>query len=202
MEPNVKSLGGSKYYLRLYDDASAVSMIRFLKKKSETFTQFKDMILQFENACGQKVKRIRMDNGGEYMSNKLQNWIAEKGIHLQPSVPYNPESNGKANDAAGSMLSTLCQNQGYILLWAEAIHTANYLRNRLYTTANNSGITPYESIYNKKPSLNHVRIFGCAPYVHIQNHNQKGKFHPRARKGIFVGYSNGNSYKIYYPESK
>ena len=209
MESKLKSLGGSTYYLTLYDDASAVSMVRFLKKKSETFVQLRDMILQFENACGQRIKRIRMDNGGEYMSKQLQNWLAGKGIKFEPNVPYNPESNGKAerlnrtlNDAARSILSPLCQNKGYLSLWAEAVHTANYLRNRLYTSANMSDTTPYETIYNKKPSLQHVRIFGCAAYVHIQKHNQKGKFHPRARKGIFIGYSNGDAYKVYYHESK
>ena len=53
-----------------------------------------------------------MDNGGEYMSQKLQAWMKNMGIEIEPTAPYNPESNGKSerlnltiNDPAQTMLS-------------------------------------------------------------------------------------------------
>jgi hypothetical protein len=49
--------------------------------------------------------------------------------------------------------------------WAKAISTAYYLQNRLGTVALET--TPYELWTNQKPSISHLRIFGCPAYVHV-----------------------------------
>ena len=60
--------------------------------------------------------------------------------------------------------------------------------NRLPTRALSKDITPFELFYQKKPSVAHLRVFGCLVYVHIPD-NKQGKLDPKAATGFFVGMS-------------
>jgi len=86
-------------------------------------------------------------------------------------------------------------------LWAEAITTAVYLRNRL-PNRSISMSTPYESLYKQKPSINHLRPYRVKCFVHIPEEKRKAgtKLQPRADQGYLVGYTNSNKiYRIYLP---
>ena len=48
--------------------------------------------------------------------------------------------------------------------WGEAVSTAIYLLNRA-PTKSVTGKTPYEAYHNRKPSVEHFRIFGCMGHV-------------------------------------
>ena len=62
----------------------------FLKLKSEVFETFKVYKYLVENACGNKIKVLRTENGKEYINNNLQHICEECGIQMQHSVPYTP----------------------------------------------------------------------------------------------------------------
>jgi len=70
--------------------------------------------------------------------------------------------------------------------WAEALFTAAYLRN-LSPTKALEGTTTYEAWTNKKPSVNHLKIFGCEAFAHIPK-DEREKLDSKARKCIFLGY--------------
>ena len=72
--------------------------------------------------------------------------------------------------------------------WAEAVATATYLRNRMVTTALKSGKTPYQLWHGEKPNLEHIRVFGCAVYVHVPD-GELGKLDKKAQKLRFIGYT-------------
>ena len=79
--------------------------------------------------------------------------------------------------------------------WAEAVNTSVYVRNRSPTTALN-GITPYECLFEKKPDVSNLRVFGCVTYAHIPD-NRRKKLDPKSRKTVFVGYPEGvKGYKL------
>jgi len=49
----------------------------------------------------------------------------------------------------------------------------------------------------KKPSVEHLQIFGCPVYIHIPKDKRK-KLDPSGMKGTFVGYNNSSkAYRIY-----
>ena len=48
----------------------------------------------------------------------------------------------------------------------KAIATAVYLLNRSTTKAL-QGMTPEEAFTGHKPSVSHLRVFGCIAYVHV-----------------------------------
>ena len=105
---NVPSLGGSKYFLTLYDDATSYSIVRFMKERSDVPELLKEMILEleqlrkksvsgisFSGQLGSTVARLRSDNAREYLSKDLLDWFKSRRIRHELSSPYSPESNGK-----------------------------------------------------------------------------------------------------------
>ena len=101
-----------------------------------------DMILELKRAFSSKVKRIKFDNGGEFVSTVFQDWLKERGIVPCYTTPYSPESNGKAkrlnrplNDMTRSMMTWLPNSAWKKKMWAKAVCTASHIRNRVYTSA-------------------------------------------------------------------
>ena len=83
-----------------------------------------------------------------------------------------------------------------IKFWGECILTAAHIINRTPTIAN-GGLTPYEMLFDQKPSYNHIRTFGCLCYVQT-HHKKRDKFDERAAKCIFIGYPHGQKgWRVY-----
>jgi hypothetical protein len=62
--------------------------------------------------------------------------------------------------------------------------------------------TLHEAWTGKKPSLEHLRVFGCDAYVHVPKEN-RSKLDNKAEKCIFIGYKDGiKGYKLWNPETK
>jgi len=78
---SVESLGGSRYFLLFTDDYSRMSWIYFLKFKSETFDNFKKFKSFVERQSGCRLKTLRTDRGGEFMSKEFSSFCEEHGIH-------------------------------------------------------------------------------------------------------------------------
>uniref|UniRef100_A0AAV1T6S9 Reverse transcriptase Ty1/copia-type domain-containing protein n=1 Tax=Peronospora matthiolae TaxID=2874970 RepID=A0AAV1T6S9_9STRA len=80
--------------------------------------------------------------------------------------------------------------------WAEAAMTAIYVKNRL-PSPKVVHKTPSEIVYNLKPSVKHMRTFGCQTYILTPKENRL-KWDPKARAGIFVGYEEvSKAYRVY-----
>ena len=64
--------------------------------KSEVLTKFKGWEAAVTNQADCKIKTLRTDNGGEYMSTDFQNYLKEKRIRHETTVPHSPQQNGVA----------------------------------------------------------------------------------------------------------
>ena len=83
------------------------------------------------------------------------------------------------------------------LLWTKALKTTAYILNRVPTKVVSK--TPFELFKGWKPSLRHMRAWGCLFEVRIYNPQEK-KMDPRTISGYFVGYAKkSKGYKFYYP---
>ena len=93
--PNL-SLGGASYFMTFIDDYSRKVWVYFLKHKDEALGVFKKFLSFVENQCGKKLKCLRTDNGGEYVSKAFQDFCESRGIKRELTAPYNPPQNGVA----------------------------------------------------------------------------------------------------------
>ncbi|UYV83987.1 hypothetical protein LAZ67_X000796 [Cordylochernes scorpioides] len=124
------------------------------------------------------------------------------GIVHELTAPYTPEQNGIAErDNRTIVESARCLLHGRKMpleLWAEAVNTAVYLLNRC-TTKVLGNSTPYEIWYKRKPSILHLKTFGCNAYVHIPKDNRK-KLDKKSIRTFFVGYTETNkNYRMWDP---
>ncbi|KAK1433709.1 hypothetical protein QVD17_10624 [Tagetes erecta] len=87
-----------------------------------------------------------------------------------------------------------------INMWNECVLTATYLINRLPSSIL-AGKSPYEMLFKSKPSLLHLRNFGCLGFC--TNLNPDNKFDSRTIKCVFIGYSvEKKGYKMWDLEKK
>ena len=61
------SKGGKNYFLTFIDDFSIYTKVYLIKNKYEVFDMFLSYKAKVENQLNKKIKRIRLDRGGEYV---------------------------------------------------------------------------------------------------------------------------------------
>ena len=171
------SFGGSRYFITFIDDYSRCCKVYFLKRKSEALEKFKEFKVAVENESGMKIRSMRADRGGEYLSGEFKHYLKKCGIRSEFTAAYSPQQNGVAErmnrtlmEAARSMMSHASLSKEY---WAEAVATAAYLRNRMVTTSLKPRLTPYQQWYGEQPNLENIRVFGCVVYAHIPGGERK-----------------------------
>jgi hypothetical protein len=109
------SKGGKRYFLTLIDDATRYCYIFLMRTKDEALEHFKIYKAEVENQLDRKIKRLRSDRGGEYLSNLFSKYCAESGIIHETTAPYSPQSNGVAerkNRTVCDLVNSLLQSSG------------------------------------------------------------------------------------------
>ena len=201
------SLGGAAYFCTFIDDYSRKVWVYFLNNKDEVLSVFKTFLQLVENQSGKKLKCLRTDNGGEYVSKAFVDFCDSKGIKRELTAPYNPSQNGVAErvnrtiqEKVRSMLSNADLTQGF---WAEAVATAVHLINRSPSKVLDKEAVAEMVWSGKKPSYKHLRVFGCEAYSHIPK-EFRNKLEPKSRKCIFLGYGESGEmgYRLWDPESR
>jgi len=138
-----------------------------LRNKSDVLQLFKNYKSKVENLTGKRIKKLRTDNGKEYLSKEFNNFLKEESITRQLSVEYTSQQNGVAERAN----RTLVEIARYIMLqanlpklmWAEVLNTVVYLRNRS-STKSLDRMTPIEAS-KKKSYIGHLRMIGSKTMV-------------------------------------
>jgi len=151
------------------------------------------------------VQRFRTNGGGEYTSKKIASYLKQEAILKETTTPYTLQSNGvveRANSTIFEHVRCMLDDAGLSKkYWTFAVEAAVYLKNRT-PTRSIIGETPYEAWHGKRPSMEHLRVFGCLAFVHIPKEKRKTLDY-RATPGILVGYSISNQqYLVYDPLAK
>ena len=174
---------GFKYALSFVDDFTGINMVYFLKQKSDT-TEATEKYIADVAPYG-KIKRLRSDNGGEFISYRFKSLLRKHAIKHETSAPYSPHQNGTVERAWGSLFSMarclLLEAKFPKHLWTYAVMASVYIRNRCFNPR--LGKTPYEALIGKQPNLSNMHVFGSTCYAFVQNAK---KLDARSQKGIFV----------------
>jgi transposase InsO family protein len=84
-----------------------------------------------ENENGHKIKVLQSNNGGEFVSKKLDTFLAKCGIQQQTSAPYSLEQNGVAERANRTIMEcarSMILAQGLEReFWGEVVNMAVYM---------------------------------------------------------------------------
>ena len=203
--PLPPSLGGGLYFITFMDDHTRYGQVYIIQHKSDALSMFKRYRQEAESITGQKLQVLRSDHGGEFVNHSFNMELEKHGIHRQLTNPRTPEQNGTAEHLNRTLLdmaiAVLSDSGLPKQFWAEAVTTAMYIRNRVLTHSI-QGITPYEGWFGTKPSLGHLRVWGCLCYV-LHDDSSQGKLDERSRPCALVGYSKeSKGYRLFDPSAK
>ncbi|KAL0463140.1 UNVERIFIED_CONTAM: transposon Ty1-A Gag-Pol polyprotein [Sesamum latifolium] len=111
---SIPARGGFSYFITFTDDHSR---------------------LEVENQTSRKIKALRSDRGGEYLSGEFIDYLKENGILSQWTPPGTPQLNGVAERRNRTLLDTSIPQ------------------------------TPYEIWHGKPASYKYLRVWGSPAYV-------------------------------------
>ncbi|KAL0439274.1 UNVERIFIED_CONTAM: Retrovirus-related Pol polyprotein from transposon RE1 [Sesamum latifolium] len=135
----IPARGGFSYFITFTDDHSRYGYIYLMRYKSEAYGRFKYR-LEVENQTNRKIKTLRSDRGGEYLSGEFIDYLKENGILSQWTSPGTPQL-----------------NRGY------ALETAAKLLN--IAPSKMVPQTPYKIWHGKPASYKYLRVWGNSAYV-------------------------------------
>ncbi|MBW0488376.1 hypothetical protein O181_028091 [Austropuccinia psidii MF-1] len=159
-----ESVSGFRFLLTIVDQATSFKIIKFLKRKSDSFDQFVIAKTHMENWHNRKIRKLVSDRGGEFLNQRFEALANECGFVHIFAPPETPEHNGfseRANrtilEKARCLMSPTNLPNRY---WAEAINTAVFLSN-LSPTLSRDGKSPQFLWSSISPNLTGLRTFGC-----------------------------------------
>lgn len=198
-------IDGSKYFLLFKDEASTFRVVYFIGNKSEVDKKFIDLLKLIENMSDVSVKRVRFDNGTEFINSNVKDILLKHGIVVEQISPYTPEQNGRIereNRTVVESARTMLLSSGLSKsLWPEAVRTAVHILNRT-TNSRSSEMTPYEHWFGNKPQLNHLKVFGTVGYAHVPKIHRK-KWDAKAKKVFLVGFEpTSKNFRLFDPEKR
>ncbi|GJT45252.1 retrovirus-related pol polyprotein from transposon TNT 1-94 [Tanacetum coccineum] len=178
----VASVNGKKYILVIVDDYSRFTWVKCLRSKDEA----PDFIIKFLKMIQVRLKvpvrRIRTDNGTEFVNQTLREYYEKVGISHETSVARSPQQNGVVERRNRTLIEAartmLIYAKALLFLWAEAVATACYTQNRSIIRLRH-GKTPYELLHDKLPDLSFFYVFGALCYLTNDSENL-GKLQPKA----------------------
>lgn len=157
--------GGFQFVMMFTDDCSSAHFVYFLKHKSDAVTALKQFIAD-TNAVG-KIKALRSDNGGEFISKEFQMVLRDNQIRHETSAPHSPHQNGVAERQWRTIFEMarclLIDSELPKALWVYAVQASVYIRNRCL--CKRTGVTPYEKVMGKKPHLAGMHAFRSTCYA-------------------------------------
>jgi hypothetical protein len=133
----------------------------------------------------------------------MYQFCLEHGVDQQFSAPCVPQQNGVMErknrtlvEMARMMLDEYRTPRHFL---ADAISTACYISNRIFLRSI-VHLTPLEFHFGCKPSVSHLRSFGCKCF--ILKHENLDKFMSHSLHGILLGYTpHDRSYRVFNLET-
>ncbi|GJR07708.1 disease resistance CC-NBS-LRR class family protein [Tanacetum coccineum] len=182
--------GPFRYFIVLIDASSRWSHVSLLSTCNVAFAKFLAQIIKLRaHFPDYTIKRVRLDNAGEFTSQAFNDYSMSVGIVFEHPVAHVHTQNGLAESlikrlhliARPLIMRTklLISIGGHVILHVASLICMRPSANHVYS--------PMQLSFGQEPNISHLRIFGCAVYVPIAP-PQRTKMGPQRRLGIYVGY--------------
>jgi transposase InsO family protein len=161
-----------------------------LHSKDEVASAVVELVQLVETQFGRVVKRLYADGGTEFINRTLKAFCAKHGKELHWTPARTQQLNGAAERTVRSFKDyermMVLHAGAPVRLWGRAGSHAAFVWNRTHIAAD-TGVTPYESMRGKKPSVQHVGVWGCDAFCHVPR-EQRSALAPKAEPCIYVGH--------------
>ena len=117
--------GGYSYFITFTDDFSRYGYVFLMRHKSESLEKFKEFQNEVENQLGKRIKALRSDRGGEYLSHEFVDHLKQCGIVSEWTPPGTPQWNGVSERRNRTLLdmvrSMMSRTELPISFWGYAL---------------------------------------------------------------------------------
>ena len=187
-----------EYGLTISDSYTKLKWFARLTRKDEAPAIIKAAIKEAETQFGCRVKRLRMDGGGEFINGHIKTWCEDKGIVAQWPPAETPKLNGVAESWGGTLkamiTATLHSARLNWVFWRLAANHCTAVWNRTHIVRGHQK-TPWELMRKEKPSIEHLGMFGCDAHYHVPK-SQRDALDSKARAGIYCGMDTARSCSV------
>lgn len=197
---------GYQYFVSFIDDFSKFVTVYHLKLKSQVFKSFMHFKTRAERETGFKIIDLRSNNGGEFISKRMQSWCRQQGIRQKMGPPHTPELNGVAERFNRTLIDrlkpSLKQSSLSKRYWSDALDYAVWTTNRSPTQTNDGFKTPCELYEEALPSMRHAHVFGTKG-VYLVPSADRRKLDDNTQECVFLGVlPHGDGVKVLDTSSK
>jgi transposase InsO family protein len=192
------SRSGNRYWLEIVDNFSRMHWTIPLKSREQAPLALSYWKIKVERQSSALLKAVRSD-GARELTALLRQWERDHGISAESTEAYNSLQNGVVERSIQTseecVRAMLEEAKMPVEFWEEALQAQTYLRNTLPNGPEIDGfkVSPAEAFTGIKPSVNHLRVWGCKAIVYMDQRSQptwarRDKLVNRGKEAVFVGY--------------
>jgi transposase InsO family protein len=126
-----------------------------VESKAEIGKVLLEVVASWERQTGRWVKILQTDRSTEFCNTGVETVLTRKGIQHQLSVRHTSQQNGRVERVYRSLMdrarALIIQSKAPKKLWAEALSTANMVRNVVPVLKRTK--TPHEMFHGEKPDI-------------------------------------------------
>lgn len=196
----VLSVGGARYFVSFVDHCTSWASVQMPGHKSEAFRRYNLFKNRAELQKGGRVRVLRTDCGGEYLSDEANASLVAGCAQHQLTTAHSSHQNGVAERLNRTIMdlfrAPLAGKRVCKRLWAEAPATAVFVRTRVALKALTSDTTFYQLRIGRKPDTSHLRMFGCKSWYTLER-SLPQRLDARLREARLSDYAvDSNAYKL------
>ena len=190
---------GYKYFVSMIDDYSKMSAVTLIKQKSDVAQAVADFINMAQTQLSKHARKFHSDNGGEYMSDKLQAAFKKFGIIHTKSAPGTPQQNSVAerfNRTIIEMATCLMRERGVerrLLGLCRALCQPHPQSSSMQRCRRQS---PFRSLVQQISEPRHHRTFGCKA-LNLVTKGNRASLTP-TRQSVYLGPDSDHGIHILY----
>ena len=194
----------SRFYLTVVDDYSRFVTVAPLNNRGLAVGRLIYFVKHTQRLLLKKVHTIRTDN--EFATLAFMDFCTQEGIKHERSVPYESHQNGVAErwqrTISAKARTLLIDANAPDYLWSEAVMCAAYLLNLLPSRGGVDGDCPYQLFHGRKPTIDNLKVFGCAAYGLIPSQIRNTKLGDTSVLCVMVGYDDTRkAYRLFNPNN-